>query len=104
MNFNDYQNCTGVTAIYDDKDKINYPMIGLCSEVGEVADKIKKNMRDGNTYSKEDIAKELGDCLWYIAALCRDLDINMEDVAEANLEKLRNRMKQNTISGSGDDR
>ena len=74
-------------------------MIGLCSEVGEVADKIKKNMRDGNTYSKEDIAKELGDCLWYIAALCRDLDINMEDVAEANLEKLRNRMKNDTLSG-----
>ena len=73
-------------------------------EIIEDMYKIKKNMRDGNTYSKEDIAKELGDCLWYIAALCRDLDINMEDVAEANLEKLRNRMKNDTLSGSGDDR
>ena len=79
-------------------------MIGLTSEVGEVADKIKKNMRDGNTYSKEDIAKEMGDVLWYLSTLAYDMDISLESIAETNLLKLRKRQQEGKISGSGDER
>lgn len=104
MNFNDYQQKAQTSAIYDEKHKVIYPMIGLTSEVGEVADKIKKNMRDGNTYSKEDIAKEMGDVLWYLSTLASDMDISLESIAETNLQKLRKRQQEGKISGSGDER
>ena len=104
MNFNDYQALSISSAVYPAKDKITYPMIGLCSEVGEVADKIKKNMRDGNTFSKEDIKKELGDVLWYVSALANDLDIRLDDIAQSNIFKLQKRLEEDKIHGSGDDR
>ena len=103
MNFNDFQQKAQTSAIYDEKHKVIYPMIGLTSEVGEVADKIKKNMRDGNTYSKEDIAKEMGDVL-YLSTLASDMDISLESIAETNLLKLRKRQQEGKISGSGDER
>jgi len=101
MNFNEYQEEAVKTAIYTDP--IIYPAFGLGNEAGEVQGKIKKWLRD-DTFNKEDIAAEIGDVLWYIAALCRDLEVNMDDVATGNLAKLKSRQERGTIQGSGDNR
>ena len=101
MNFNEYQEEAVKTAIYTDP--IIYPALGLGNEAGEVQGKVKKWIRD-DTFNKEDIAAEIGDVLWYIAALCRDLEIDMNDVALKNLAKLKSRQERGTIKGSGDTR
>ena len=98
---NYYQKEAVKTAIYTDP--IIYPALGLGNEAGEVQGKIKKMLRDG-TFNKEDIAAEIGDVLWYIAALCRDLEIDMADVALNNLAKLKSRQERGKIKGSGDNR
>ena len=105
MNFNEYQTLAISTAIYSEKWKIIYPALGLCGEAGEVAEKIKKNIRDGAKDSfKNDIKKELGDVLWYVAVLANDIDIPLEDIAKSNIQKLADRKKRNMISGDGDNR
>jgi NTP pyrophosphatase (non-canonical NTP hydrolase) len=101
MNFNEYQKEAVKTAIYTDP--IIYPALGLGNEAGEVQGKVKKWLRD-DTFNKEDIAAEICDVLWYIAALCRDLEIDMADVALNNLAKLKSRQERGTIQGSGDTR
>ena len=98
-----YQQQAATTAIYDQKHAVIYPALGLAAEAGEVANKVKKIMRDGEL-DREGIADEIGDCLWYIAALCRDLNIDMETVAYDNLEKLHGRQKRGTLRGNGDKR
>ena len=77
--------------------------LGLASEAGEVADKVKKWIRDG-TVDKAAISKELGDVLWYIAVLANDLGFPLSEVAKVNLDKLNKRQKDGTIKGSGDNR
>ena len=109
MDFDNYQIEARKTAIYPDKDKnFIYPTLGLVGECGEVAEKIKKVLRDNNGNfdyeSKTAIKKELGDVLWYLANLCNELDFTLNEVAEENLEKLNNRLLRGKISGSGDDR
>lgn len=108
MNFNDYQDQANDTAIYPSNHRLVYPTLGLTGEAGEVADKVKKIIRDeGGTINHKqrvEIAKEVGDVLWYIAALARDLGIDMETMARMNLEKLQDRAKRGVISGSGDNR
>ena len=96
-----YQQEAVKTAIYTDP--IIYPALGLGNEAGEVQGKIKKMLRDG-TFNKDAIAAEIGDVLWYIAALCRDLEIDMAEVALKNLSKLKSRQERGTIQGSGDNR
>ena len=91
------------TAIYPASVQILYPTLGLAGEAGEVANKVKKIVRDGKL-DKEGIASELGDCLWYIAAICKDLGLNMGDIASANLEKLKKRQENDTLQGNGDNR
>ena len=103
MTFGDYQIEARKTAIYPDEHKIVYPALGLAGEAGEVANKVKKMLRDNN-FKREDVAAEVGDCLWYIAALCRDLNFDMTDLAQRNLNKLNSRMERGTIQGSGDKR
>ena len=90
-------------AIYKKEFKTVYPTLGLVSEAGEVADKIKKWLRDGDA-NKEDIAKELGDVLWYVAILAEDLGYPLSDVALMNIDKLDNRKKRGKLRGSGDNR
>lgn len=106
MDFKHYQNQAKQTAIY--KDKLVYPALGLMGEAGEVANKIKKILRDnqGNLSQeiRSSILQELGDVLWYISAICTDLDAEMEDIAQKNIEKLFARKEKNTITGSGDNR
>ncbi len=101
MDMGYYQQEAVKTAIYSDP--IIYPALGLGNEAGEVQGKIKKMLRD-DTFNKEDIAAEIGDVLWYIAALCRDLNVDMKDLAKNNLRKLHDRKLRGVIQGSGDKR
>lgn len=100
---NDYQRAAANTAIYGAEHSVIYPALGLAAEAGEVANKVKKILRDG-TFDREAIADELGDCLWYIAALCRDLNVDLKDLADKNLRKLYGRQQRGTLKGSGDKR
>ena len=93
-------------AIYPERMKITYPALGLAGEAGEVADKVKKIYRDrrDDARFKGDIAKEIGDVLWYCAALADDLGYSLQQIAEMNIYKLQCRMNKGTIIGDGDDR
>jgi len=109
MDFTEYQKKASSTAQYPDKgNNVYYPVLGLCGESGEVAEKIKKVMRDhGGEFSdnkKMELGKELGDVLWYIAALATELGLDMGDIAEKNIEKLFSRKDRGKIKGSGDNR
>mgnify|MGYP003626805125 FL=1 len=103
LDMEEYQKIAADTAVYSSKHAVIYPALGLAAEAGEVANKVKKILRDGD-FDRKAIADEIGDCLWYIAALCRDLNVSMNDVARANLTKLEDRKKRGVISGSGDNR
>jgi NTP pyrophosphatase (non-canonical NTP hydrolase) len=85
-----------------------YPTLGLTSEAGEVAGKVKKIFRDrGGVVTDEDreaLTLELGDVLWYLAELCTRLDISLEDVATANIDKLQSRLARGMLAGDGDTR
>ena len=103
-----YQKVAKTTAIYPREQAIIYPTLGLTGEAGEVANKVKKIIRDGSDKNDDslvsEIKSEIGDCLWYIAVLASDFNIKLSDIASTNLEKLANRKKNNTIHGSGDAR
>ena len=103
MNLNDYQKMAARTAIYKTTHAILYPALGLAGEAGEVANKIKKMLRDDD-FDRAGIAAEIGDVLWYIAALSRDLNIDLHDIAMQNLEKLYGRKARGTLGGNGDKR
>ena len=109
MKLDEYQEKASKTAIYPKNYELVYPALGLAGEAGEVANKVKKFIRDGadqETFElkKVEIAKELGDVLWYIAALSNDLGVKLSALAAGNLDKLEDRMKRNAISGDGDNR
>jgi NTP pyrophosphatase (non-canonical NTP hydrolase) len=109
LDFHTYQQRSRATACYPDAGANPiYPTLGLCGEAGEVADKVKKVLRDqGGEFSAEVIAAlqlELGDVLWYVAQLATELGLELDQVAQANLEKLASRSARNVISGSGDSR
>ena len=106
--FNSYQRSATKTAIYPPEHKILYPALGLAGEAGEVANKVKKVMRDGVENQpdnwREQIASEIGDVLWYCAALASDLNLSLGMIAAQNLIKLDKRKDKGTIGGSGDTR
>ncbi len=87
---------------------IVYPTMGMVNEAGEVAGKVKKIFRDhGGEISEADrqaLKKELGDVLWYLAQICTELDLSLQEVAEANLVKLFSRLERGQIRGDGDER
>tara|TARA_B110000285_G_scaffold145178_1_gene162136 strand:- start:138 stop:530 length:393 start_codon:yes stop_codon:yes gene_type:complete len=103
-----YQKVALTTAIYPREQAIIYPTLGLTGEAGEVANKVKKIIRDGSNFKDEklvsEIKAEIGDCLWYIAVLASDFGIKLSDIASANLVKLEKRKERGTIHGSGDNR
>ena len=101
--FNEYQDMAASTAIYKQEHQVIYPAMVLDAAAGEVANKVKQILRDKN-FARTGIADELGDCLWYIAALCRDLNIEMSEVAKGNLKKLKDRQNRGTLKGNGDKR
>ena len=109
MNFDEYQKKSAETALYPNRGQnFIYPTLGLVGEAGEVAEKVKKILRDNggrlDANRVQEIKKELGDVLWYIAALCRELGLEMDEVAQLNIEKLQSRKKRNKLGGSGDNR
>ncbi len=109
MDLNAYQHGARQTARYPNVGANPiYPTLGLCGESGEVADKVKKVLRDsGGEFSTEvraSLKLELGDVLWYVAQLASELDFSLDEVAQANLDKLASRVARNVISGSGDHR
>lgn len=108
MTLNEYQVGAHKTRDIGNTPKILYPALGLGGETGEVLDKLKKVLRDKQgKISKDDIkeiAKELGDVLWYVAELAFDLGFTLEEIATMNLFKLKDRVARDKIHGSGDNR
>ena len=115
MTFEKYQKLSDGTALYRDKvpfpskeSSFVYPVLGLNGEAGEVAEKIKKILRDKggeiNEEDKEELAKELGDVLWYLSQTATELDLSLDEIAELNIEKLNSRKERGKLSGNGDNR
>ena len=108
MDFNTYQETAVETAIYPDTHRILYPALGMAGEAGEVANKVKKLIRDGPEGMaddwKEQIASEIGDVMWYCAALANDINMPLALIAAQNRDKLLARKQKGTLQGSGDTR
>jgi len=109
MTLSDFQRRSRATAVYPDAgDNLLYPTLGLCGEAGEVAEKVKKMVRDDGgeltVQRREALAAELGDVLWYVAQLATEAGLDLGEVAEANLAKLRSRQERAVLQGSGDER
>lgn len=108
MTLNDYQAVARSTAVYPRMQGFEYCALGLCGEAGEVADKLKKVIRDHHGALSKDkcheVAKELGDVLWYVANLSAELGYSLEDVAQMNADKLSSRQARGVLGGSGDNR
>ena len=109
MNFTDYQTKSRRTAKYPAiGHSVIYPTLGLTNEAGEVAGKLKKVFRDKlgviGEAEREALKSELGDVLWYLAQVCTELELSLDEVAEANIAKLFDRLKRGVIKGDGDNR
>lgn len=108
MTLDEYQIAAGQTAVYPGRGEGNwvYPALGLAGEAGEICEKIKKCIRDDGARMtperRADLARELGDVLWYVAAMCGELGLRLEEVASENLAKLAARRDAGTLHGSGD--
>jgi NTP pyrophosphatase (non-canonical NTP hydrolase) len=106
--FNEYQCATRQTAIYPPKQALEYLCLGLASEAGEIAGKMKKLIRDEKGYPNEEwdsaLSAELGDVLWYIARLADEIGVPLSVLAEENIEKLLSRKQRGKLGGSGDNR
>lgn len=116
--FDNYQEDAGTTAIYPDAGKestlgVNYTILGLIGEAGEIANKWKKFFRDYPALAENDdypstirdaILSELGDVLWYTSQLATELGVTLGDVAAENIRKLSSRQQRGTLNGSGDNR
>lgn len=109
MDLNKYQTEALKTAVYPNMgSNFPYPALGLAGEAGEVADKLKKVIRDNDGILtdpvRDAVAKELGDVLWYVSVLAFELDYNLEEIAKNNLAKLASRQERGVLAGSGDNR
>lgn len=109
-----YEDFVDHIAIYPNRlsgkfsDGVVYCALGMNGEAGEFADKVKKILRDKEGVleadDREALLNELGDVLWYVAAMAGELDSSLEEVAVVNIEKLKARQKANTLQGEGDNR
>jgi len=109
MNFDEYQRKAKSMAIYPAQYQIIYPALGIAGETGEVAELVKKWIRDERSHKMSDerrerIVKELGDILWYVSNLASDLNISLDAVASTNILKLEDRQARNVLQGDGDER
>ncbi|MCC7117901.1 MAG: nucleoside triphosphate pyrophosphohydrolase family protein [Anaerolineales bacterium] len=109
MDFNDYQTKSRATAKYPAIGHgVIYPTLGLVNEAGEVAGKIKKVFRDKDGQvsdeTREALKAELGDVLWYLAQTATELELSLDEIAEANISKLLDRQARGKIQGDGDNR
>jgi len=107
MKMNEYQEAAGKTAVFPSDPSLEgvaiYPVLGLAGETGELVEKFKKGIRDGS-FDRSGALKELGDVLWYVAAVATAMGVDLQSVAELNLIKLADRQKRKTLKGSGDNR
>jgi len=104
-----YESQSGQTAIFPKEKALEYLALGLTSEAGEVAGKVKKLIRDGEDVEgfemkKIAIASEVGDVLWYCAMMAKEVGVPLNTIMQMNLEKLRSRKERGKLSGDGDDR
>ena len=109
MTFHEYQEKSRETAVYPDQgDNFVYPTLGLVGEAGEIAEKVKKVIRDNGGKLDEErkvaLTKELGDVLWYLSQLATELKVSLNEIADINIKKLQDRHQRDAIKGSGDDR
>jgi len=109
MKLNEYQKQAMSTAIFSSSDGYTYTALGLAGEAGEIANKVKKFVRDGYTPEElpvkiGDLRAELGDVLWYVAAMAEVLETDLQTIAEDNLKKLQSRKERGKLSGDGDNR
>ncbi len=109
MTFDEYQKETAKTAVYPKLMHGSvYPALGLAGEAGEVAEKVKKLVRDDEGIVSDDklkeVKKELGDVLWYVSQVATEFELDLGEVAEANITKLRDRALRGKLKGSGDNR
>jgi NTP pyrophosphatase (non-canonical NTP hydrolase) len=107
MTFDEYEESVMPMAVYPHRGtNVSYPALGLCGEAGEVAEKVKKVMRDHggamDDHMREAIARELGDVMWYVTAMANELGLSLEAVAKINVAKLKDRQKRGVLGGSGD--
>lgn len=102
MNFNEYQE--KAMSFRLESAGSPYAFLGLIGEVGELYGAIAKAMRDDTEIDPEYLQKELGDILWFVAAITSDMNLNLSDVAQKNIDKLTSRKIRGTLTGSGDDR
>ena len=104
-----YENLAGQTAIFPKDKALEYLALGMTSEAGEVAGKVKKLIRDGEDkegfeMKKLAIASEIGDVLWYCAMMAKEVGVPLNTIMQENLRKLHSRKERGTLSGSGDER
>ena len=104
-----YENLAGQTAIFPEDKALEYLALGMTSEAGEVAGKVKKLIRDGEDkegfeMKKLAIASEIGDVLWYCAMMAKEVGVPLNDIMKENLKKLHGRKERGTLQGSGDNR
>jgi NTP pyrophosphatase (non-canonical NTP hydrolase) len=109
MLLSDYQSLSRRTATYPGAgENIVYPTLGLAGEAGEVAEKVKKLLRDDGGVMTDErlqaLAGELGDVLWYVAQVATEAGLDLEEIAQGNLDKLLSRQRRGVLSGSGDAR
>lgn len=108
LTFDEYQKRTKSTAIYPADKAVEYTTLGLVSEAGEVAGKVKKVIRDNDgvfsAEKSEEIASEVVDAIWYCARLLDELGVSFGDAAQGNLDKLDSRHQRGVLGGSGDKR
>ena len=100
----EYQDNAKKTAIFPKEKALEYLALGLSSESGEVAGKMKKIIRDKSKLNKQDLGAEIGDVLWYCAVLASELGLNLGKIMENNIEKLHSRKERGVLGGSGDNR
>lgn len=100
----EYTHFTKHTAVYPVDDAIVYPLLGLCGEVGELAQMAKREMRDGKPLDLHAVGLELGDCLWYLTRIADESGFTLQDIIDMNREKLTGRAARGTIRGHGDER
>lgn len=108
MELSEYQKLSRRTAEYPRQAWLAYPALGLAGEAGEVAEHAKKAIRDDGGQVSEQrrqaMAKELGDVLWYVAQIATELGLDLDAIAQCNIDKLLSRQQRGVLSGSGDDR
>jgi NTP pyrophosphatase (non-canonical NTP hydrolase) len=108
VHLSEYQRRSRATAEYPRTAWLAYPALGLSGEAGEVAEHAKKAIRDDRGEISEErraaMSKELGDVLWYVSQLATELDLDLDEIAQANLDKLLSRQQRGVLSGDGDDR